>query len=180
MIFGFFMVQLLWLMIPGVFANIFASVSAKFFPWLGYPMDMGKSWRGKRILGDHKTLRGYIFGISSAVFAANMQTWVHPYMPNVPLLDYSQAWLVGLLIGAGVLVGDSVKSFFKRRAGIPPGGKFIPWDQIDSALGGLVFVSFAYALSWQIIVTSVVLAFVLHVTVRHVAYWLKIEKTPWA
>jgi CDP-2,3-bis-(O-geranylgeranyl)-sn-glycerol synthase len=36
--------------------------------------------------------------------------------------------------------GDALKSLVKRRVGIAPGAPWIPWDQLDFALGALVLV----------------------------------------
>ena len=51
------------------------------------------------------------------------------------------AWFfIGLLLGSGALIGDAVKSFFKRKEGIKPGNRFIPWDQLDYSIGSLVLL----------------------------------------
>ena len=47
---------------------------------------------------------------------------------------------LGGWLGLGALVGDMVKSFFKRRLGIKPGTMFQPWDGIDYMLGAIIFM----------------------------------------
>ena len=84
----------------------------------------------------------------------------------------------GALENAG-LFGDLVKSFFKRRIGIEPGHRFIPFDQIDFVAGALIFTIFAFKLSWQILIAALVLSFLLHIIVNHLAYWLKIRNEAW-
>jgi CDP-2,3-bis-(O-geranylgeranyl)-sn-glycerol synthase len=53
-------------------------------------------------------------------------------------------WLVSMMIGGwlglGALVGDMVKSFWKRRLGIKPGTMFQPWDGIDYMVGAIIFM----------------------------------------
>lgn len=47
---------------------------------------------------------------------------------------------LGGWLGLGALVGDMVKSFFKRRLGIKPGAMFQPWDGIDYMIGAIIFM----------------------------------------
>ena len=88
-------------------------------------------------------------------------------------------YLFGFLAGFGVLFGDLVESFFKRRLDIAPGKSFFPWDQIDSVLGGLLFISIVYLPPWHVVVTLIVLTLVLHISIRHIGYYLGIEKSKW-
>ena len=77
------------------------------------------------------------------------------------------------------MAGDSVKSFFKRRVNIAPGKKFIPWDQIDAALGAIVLISIIWPIGWKDSISIIVFTFVLHVLVRNIGYYLKINKEKW-
>jgi CDP-2,3-bis-(O-geranylgeranyl)-sn-glycerol synthase len=52
--------------------------------------------------------------------------------------------LVGFLMGLGTGVGDAVKSFFKRRAGIPPGASWPVFDQLDVFGGAYLFVALVH------------------------------------
>jgi len=53
-----------WLMLPALIPN-----SAAVLFGGGGPMDLGKSWRGKRVLGDGKTWRGFFGGsLAGAAF----------------------------------------------------------------------------------------------------------------
>ena len=51
-----------WLMLPAFLPNSAAVVFGG-----GKPIDFGRLWRGKRILGDGKTWTGLIGGISAGV-----------------------------------------------------------------------------------------------------------------
>jgi len=42
-------------------------------------------------------------------------------------------------MGAGALVGDLIKSFFKRKLKIDEGNAWFPFDQIDWIIGAYVF-----------------------------------------
>ena len=81
--------------------------------------------------------------------------------------------------GFGVLFGDLVESFLKRRAGKPSGAPWFPWDQLDAALGGIAFLSIIWLPSLDVLVTVILLALFLHVSIRHIAYYLGVNKSKW-
>ena len=84
----------------------------------------GRSLGGKRIFGDHKTWRGVVTALLTAVavYEAQRLLYAHGVGIRLAAFDYSAYPIVpGLLMGLGTGVGDAVKSFFKRRVGIPPG-----------------------------------------------------------
>ncbi|MFH1133940.1 MAG: CDP-archaeol synthase [Nanoarchaeota archaeon] len=184
MAFAFFLLQCLWLILPGVAANMTPVLTKRVLPRLAVPIDGGRSWRGKRILGDHKTVRGLVLGIIAAILITMLQKWLYAFHPiqNISILDYASLppFLLGFLMGFGVLLGDMIKSFFKRRLDVKPGEKFIPWDQVDAAFGGMLIVWPMFKFSWQVVATVVVMTFCLHILTRYIGYWLKITKTPWA
>jgi CDP-2,3-bis-(O-geranylgeranyl)-sn-glycerol synthase len=79
------------------------------------------------------------------------------------------------------LVGDLVKSYFKRRLNIPSGQRWLPWDQLDMVIGGIVFGFLLYRFSWQQVVVLLVVSPLLILVVNLVSYWLKIKKlTHWS
>ena len=98
---------------------------------------------------------------------------------NISFFDYSNWIVFGLLMGFGALTGDLIKSFFKRRIGIKPGGKFIPFDQTDFVVGALVFIIPVFGFNWKIFLTSLVLSFILHIIVNHISFYLKIRNEKW-
>jgi predicted CDP-diglyceride synthetase/phosphatidate cytidylyltransferase len=109
-------------------------------PGLKRPLDLGKSWRGRRILGDNKTWRGALFMVSGVVIAA-IALWQWPaYRHALPDdIENASPALVGLLIGLGLVLGELPNSFVKRQLGIGPGRRasgfwgvaLTLWDQID-------------------------------------------------
>lgn len=110
------------------------------------PMDFGKKFSdGKRILGDHKTWKGFFVGTIVGTIVGLLQELVFN-RPN--------GILIGLLMGFGTMSGDAVKSFFKRRLNIKPGARFWPWDQYDFVIGSILLSSLVQIpkLSWVIIV----------------------------
>jgi CDP-2,3-bis-(O-geranylgeranyl)-sn-glycerol synthase len=164
-----------YLFMPAYFANM-APVIFRKVRFMDAPMDLGKKWNGKPIFGSHKTFRGLFFGILLAMIIAYVQ---FRFPLGSPLLDYSLWPAIGILMGFGAILGDSVESFFKRRVGIKPGKPWVPFDQIDFTLGALIMISFLEFPGWKVAAASIVLSFILHVTVNHIGAFLKIRKNPW-
>ncbi|MCD4760456.1 CDP-archaeol synthase [bacterium] len=175
--FWHYFLELVWLFLPAGCANMAASFFRRVH-FLDYPVDFGRSWRGKRFFGDHKTFRGFFFGILSAVLFVHFQKAIYPSMINYSILNYYQinVWIVGLLMGWGALLGDLVRSFIKRRLGTPPGVYWFPFDQIDWLIGTQVFVIFYLDLNWQIVVASLLLSIIIHPLVNYSCYLLKLQK----
>lgn len=179
-----FIVKCLYLILPGILANMIPVLVKKNFNFLARPVDFNLKWRdGESILGNHKTWRGLFFGTLSAILVVAIQKTLFDYefFRNISLFPYQEHsfWSAGFLIGFGVLFGDMVKSFFKRRLKIKPGDKFIPWDQLDAVLGGLIFISIIWQPPWLLVITLVVLSFTTHIVIRHLGYYLKINDGKW-
>lgn len=117
-------VEIIWLLMPAALANM-APVFATHFNWLpslNLPIDNGLKWRNRRLLGDNKTVRGFLIGGLVAALVSLFQGGI----------------LQGTIIGLSALLGDAAFSFLKRRLGISPGAPWIPFDQIDFVVGALI------------------------------------------
>ncbi|HIH01986.1 TPA: CDP-2,3-bis-(O-geranylgeranyl)-sn-glycerol synthase [Thermoplasmata archaeon] len=128
----------LWLMLPALIPN-----SAAVLVGGGTPMDLGKTWRGMRILGDGKTWRGFVGGAAAGVMFGAFQialgesadlgdAWSHGGWPS--------AFVVVLCLGLGSMVGDSMGSFIKRRLGVERGIKAPGLDQYNFVIGAVALV----------------------------------------
>jgi len=140
--------QVLWLFLPAYVANMSPVFVQGWFDRLAIPIDGGRSFRGTRIFGDHKTWRGLLAGIVVGTAIYEIQRWIHAagFLAGLALLDYADDPLLpGFLLGLGTGVGDAVKSFFKRRVGIPPGASWLGFDQLDFFAGAYLFVSIVHA-----------------------------------
>ncbi|MBI2546706.1 CDP-archaeol synthase [Candidatus Woesearchaeota archaeon] len=181
-----YVLELFYLMLPGILANMMPVLAArwKILNFLAKPIDSNKKWLdNKPILGKHKTYRGFILGIAVAMLVAFIQfklynLFVFKSLSIIPYDRYNP-FLLGFLIGFGVLLGDSVKSFFKRRLNIKPGKPFFPFDQIDSVIGGLLFVSIIYIPTFKLVVSLLALSLVTHLAVRTIGYYTGISKERW-
>jgi CDP-2,3-bis-(O-geranylgeranyl)-sn-glycerol synthase len=122
---------LIYLMLPVYVANM-APPFVKYWP--GWNRPISRRW-----LGDHKTVVGFLLGVATATAIAYMQSLIGW---RDGLAHYDQWLLLGLACGIGAMGGDALKSLLKRRCGIPPGKPWIPADQLDFVVGGLVVLSF--------------------------------------
>lgn len=152
--------QSLWFSIPMYVANAMP-VFARRVPFLDVPVDMGKSFRGKPILGSHKTYRGFVFGVLGSIAVVFVQKYAYMQggmWQTLSIIDYGNISVLelGFLLGFGALFGDSVKSFFKRRIGIESGKSWLFFDQVDYILGALLFVSIVFVPSVPHLVSIII------------------------
>jgi CDP-2,3-bis-(O-geranylgeranyl)-sn-glycerol synthase len=174
----------LYLLAPAGFANMSAKVAAHFgvLKFLDKPIDFGKTYRGYRITGDHKTFRGYVAAIITGVLFGYIQHLLYSYSSfrDISLLDYSNlsyALFIGLLLSLGAMVGDTVKSFFKRQMNVAPGKSWFPFDQIDFILGAFLFVWPFISIDGGYMAISLAVFFVGHVLVNITAYFLGMNES---
>ena len=166
--------EVIYFLLPAYFANM-APVICKNIKFLNTPVDAGIKLRGKPIFGKNKTYRGLFFGIIFSIIVAFIQSQLT--LPS--LLNY-QFWpLIGLLLGAGAVLGDLVESFFKRQANIKPGKPWIPFDQLDFIIGALALSLIIYTPDLKFVLTALIVSFILHILVNHLAFFLKIRKEKW-
>jgi CDP-2,3-bis-(O-geranylgeranyl)-sn-glycerol synthase len=134
----------LYFFLPAYAADMSPVLIGNAFPALATPIDGGRTFRGRRIFGDHKTWRGLLAGVvaGALVFLGQRVLWDAGFLQDLALIDYGR-WTVvpGLLMGLGALVGDAVKSFFKRQVGIAPGASWLVFDQLDFFAGAYLFVA---------------------------------------
>ncbi len=163
--------------LPAGMANVTPVLASK-IPVLkrwNAPLDFGKSYHGKRIFGDHKTWRGLLSGVIVAGLVAAAEADLAYYVLNEDRLWFI---LAGMLMGFGALMGDAIKSFFKRRVGIAPGQSWFPFDQTDYIIGGLLavspFIQWYPALIGQVLI----IYFGLHLITNYIAFRLGIRDQP--
>lgn len=127
-----------WLMIPALIPN-----SAAVLFGGGKPMDLGRSWRGKRILGDGKTWRGF-FGGALAGTAFGVVEIVVAHVAGAEGTWGFGAWpwslCAVLSLAFGSMLGDSIGSFIKRRLEIGRGAKAPGLDQYNFVVGAFALV----------------------------------------
>ena len=99
--------------------------------------------------------------------------------------------LFGAIVGFLSLVGDAVKSYFKRRTGRDRGRPWVPFDQLDFVVFGLAgmvlaapllvdgWVAAALLQDWVVLATIVLLTPFLHFLVNVLGYVLRLKEVPW-
>ncbi len=185
MSFWYLSLQCMYLILPAAFANMAPVIFKNSFKWMAIPVDGGNMLRGKPLFGPHKTLRGFVVGTLLAILVSLVQAYFskYPAMEQFSIIDFGQGYgfaaMVGFLMGFGALFGDLMKSFIKRRIGIEAGKPFIPFDEIDFAIGGLAFSALAIDIPWHIAMVSLGLAFIFHIITNHLAFYLKIRNEKW-
>jgi CDP-2,3-bis-(O-geranylgeranyl)-sn-glycerol synthase len=84
--------------------------------------------------------------------------------------------LIGFLLSLGALLGDLVKSFFKRRLKVARGKSLPIADQLDFVIGALLLVSIVQVPSLATIIIVLILTPLIHLGANTIAYWLKLKK----
>lgn len=106
----------------------------------GTPVDFGRSWKGKRILGDGKTWRGFFGGAFSGLAFGVFQmvlTGSYGVEDEWGYGPWPEGLVVVLCLSFGAMLGDCIGSFAKRRIGFNRGDKAPGLDQYNFVLGAL-------------------------------------------
>ncbi|MDA1169058.1 MAG: CDP-archaeol synthase [bacterium] len=170
-----FILFVLYIYLPAMVANsapIFAS-KLNALKSLNKPLDYGISWRGQRVLGDNKTIRGLVSGIISGGVVGAILFFL---IAQKPYHSFLFALAYGTATGCAALVGDSIKSFLKRRFGIVPGALWIPFDQIDFVIGATVVAMFFVEISLPTILFAIIFIGILSFIVSSLGFALHIKK----
>jgi CDP-2,3-bis-(O-geranylgeranyl)-sn-glycerol synthase len=175
----FSLLAALWIMIPAYVPNSAAAVFGG-----GTPIDLGKRWSdGRKVFGDGKTYRGFLGGMFCGILAGLVEIWVWSSF-NLTALP-RQTLLSIALLAAGALLGDLVKSFFKRRLGKERGESWPLADQYDLVIGSFVLILLVYpqwlfenitlpVAAWIVIITPI-----LHRVVNIIGYYIGVKEVPW-
>jgi CDP-2,3-bis-(O-geranylgeranyl)-sn-glycerol synthase len=184
----------LWLGLPAWIANSTPVVFGG-----GKPIDGGRFFRdGRRILGDGKTIRGFISGVFFGTLTGVIQTLAAPSVKmmmsgylqvttDMDMILYFGSADVGIatsitvafLLSLGTLVGDMSGSFVKRRVHIKSGGPSPFLDQLGFIIMALIF---AYPLIQPNPIYPILLIVItlgVHWLSNAVGYLLGIKKNPW-
>lgn len=175
-----------WFLLPAAAANA-APVVAATIPWLkpfDWPLDGGRTFRGKELFGRHKTWRGIVSGVVVATLVLWLQQllvrhtgWGQSAAQGVNYAAFPTL-LLGPLFAFGALGGDAVESFFKRQHGIKSGASWLLFDQLDYVIGAII-VTVPFVIltpveySWMIIVW-----FFMHLLVSYIGWRLGIKERP--
>jgi len=183
--------QLMYLGSPLILAASIHGFCIK-YDWLNkliIPIDLGLSFRGKRVFGDNKTWKVFLLNIVFCTVGSIIQAWIQNknYFPEwIFLVDYqSYSFLLGIMLGLGMTFGELTNSFIKRQSGIPPGERkkgllgviFFLFDQVDITIGIWVFLYLIIRPPTLLILWSIFLTIVTHIVISTMGYLLGLRKT---
>lgn len=170
-----------WAMLPAYVPNNAAVLFGG-----GRPIDGGRTWGDRRVLGDGKTWRGAAAGVLAGVILAVLLNAVVGNLNDLVSLELpSFDWRAAIALPLGAILGDIGASFLKRRTGRERGAPFPGVDQLDFVVGALALTAVA-AYGWfstvftlPVIIAVLVITPVLHVGTNAIAYWLGLKDEPW-
>jgi CDP-2,3-bis-(O-geranylgeranyl)-sn-glycerol synthase len=171
----------IWAMLPAYIPNNVAVLAGG-----GRPIDGGRTWNDRRVLGDGKTWRGTALGTAAGVAVALVlnqlqSAFVGATGVAVPEFPIQAA----LALAFGAMLGDILASFFKRRTGRERGASFPGVDQLDFVVISLALTAlvasgwFLETFTVFVLVAVFVLTPLLHVTTNVIAYALGLKSEPW-
>jgi CDP-2,3-bis-(O-geranylgeranyl)-sn-glycerol synthase len=127
-----------WLFLPVLGAAALHAPVLRFdlLRGLKRPIDGGRTWRGRRLLGDNKTWRGALAMSSGPLLATLSLSRLDWYRRRLPA--DANPLLLGTILGVSTVAGELPNSFLKRRLGIAPGAQrnaaLTVFDQADFVL----------------------------------------------
>jgi len=163
-------------MLPAYIPNSAAAVFGG-----GRPIDSGKNFSdGRRLFGDGKTWRGLFGGIFCGIVIGIIQI----YLQGV--FDFQIHTLLSVvLLSAGALLGDLVKSFFKRRLNKKSGEEWLVADQYDLVAGSVIlllifdFQWLATNISLMVFIWILIATPLLHRITNIAGYMIGVKDVPW-
>ena len=145
-----------------------ASEASRRWSW---PLDGGRMFRGRRLLGDNKTARGFVVMVPVTGLAFMVLALAVSGTPGLWPLTAAQYLGLGMLAGAGCMLGELPNSFIKRQLRIPPGSRaagpvagplFVVVDRLDSTLGALAALMLSVPVPPATLVYVLLVGVVLH------------------
>lgn len=145
---------------------------------------------GRRMLGNGKTIRGFIAGsICGIILGMTLFLLGDIQLMGIQLPTFGNSVLSAFVITAslavGSLLGDMAMSFVKRRRGLKRGAPLPGVDQLDFVAGAWL-VTFVTSTGWflenftfPVIITVLVITPLLHITTNVIGYLMGVKKEPW-
>ncbi|MGQ9424975.1 CDP-archaeol synthase [Gilvimarinus sp. F26214L] len=129
-----------------------------------WPVDRGRVLAdGARLFGATKTWRGIV--------AALCLTPLSALAVGVP-------WTVGVVVGAGAMIGDLLSSYSKRRLGMASSARAVGLDQLPESLIPALFLHIAFDYGWPPLIGAVVLFGVADVALSPLLFRWGLRRAP--
>ena len=177
----------IWVFVPALLPNPAAVIFGG-----GRPVDFGRTWKGKRILGDGKTWRGLFGGAFAGVAIGLIQIGIAHLAGSPDLWGFGPLWSnVGILftLSFGAVLGDMGGSVIKRRMGKERGAEMPVLDQYDFLIGAFLLTALFYSdwiystyiEGWNILalIFLLLVTYILHRAVNIIGYKAGVKNEPW-
>jgi len=136
----------------------------------GRPIDLGrKLGDGERVLGDHKTIRGF----ASGLIAGTLVGVFGSYVLSRNMLT------IAIPASLGALLGDMAGALLKRRLKIKPGEPLPLVDQLDFVVGAVLCVSLFSQISITVLLILLLVTLPIHFLTNVGAYALGLKEHYW-
>ncbi|HEV7423915.1 MAG TPA: phosphatidylglycerophosphatase A [Candidatus Paceibacterota bacterium] len=126
------------------------------------------------IFGQNKTWRGLFGGILAGTFFYYIFSKIGLIGSNQ---NINSIIAIGFLLSFGALSGDLVKSYLKRKIGIPEGESWIPFDQIDYVLGVIIVTYPIYHYPLRQTILMLIIGGILSALAHRAGYIMKMINT---
>jgi CDP-2,3-bis-(O-geranylgeranyl)-sn-glycerol synthase len=150
----------------------------------GTPIDLGRNFSdGNRIFGDGKTYRGLVTGVLAGILTGFLLIWLAAGFPAGSLPQHTLLSIT--LLATGALLGDLVKSFFKRRFNRERGAKWPIADQYDLVAGAFLLLlvgnpGWLFAtVTLPVFLVILIITPVLHRATNIIGYMFRVKEVPW-
>ncbi|MFX1481811.1 MAG: CDP-2,3-bis-(O-geranylgeranyl)-sn-glycerol synthase [Promethearchaeota archaeon] len=175
----------IWLGLSAWIANATPVISGG-----GRPIDGGRVFRdGNRILGDSKSIRGFVVGVvlgtlvgaGQVIVAPHLRPLLAQYVTITPEMDYVLFISVPatFLLSLGALTGDLIGSFIKRRVDLKSGDPSPFLDQLGFIIMALIFVSPLMVPDPIFVIILILTTLGVHWLSNAVSYLLGLKDNPW-
>lgn len=152
--------------LPAYFANSLPVILGG-----GPSMDRGRKWKdGRPLLGEGKTIRGALVAIAAAALLGA----IYQFFPPSGDLSSQMTLVVGLVMGVGTVLGDTIGSFLKRRLNIQRGETLPLIDQDGFVLMALLLTHFIQPvplLYWILILAITPFVHVAFNVIAYIVHW---------
>jgi CDP-2,3-bis-(O-geranylgeranyl)-sn-glycerol synthase len=156
----------------------------------GRPIDGGRFFRdGNRILGDGKSIRGFIVGVIFGTLVGIGQFLAAPYLRPLlaqfvtitPEMDYVLFISIpaAFLLSLGALIGDLVGSFIKRRVSVKSGAPSPFLDQLGFIIMALIFAFPLMTPSPVFVIILILTTLGIHWLSNAMGFVLGLKENPW-
>lgn len=135
------------------------------------PLDGGRTWRGRRLLGDNKTWAGFVVLPPATALTFALLHRAAADVPGLWPLSSVGYSLLGGWAALGFMLGELPNSFVKRQLDVAPGAAAsgraarvlgFAIDRIDSLAGALLAVALVVPVSVEFVICLLLIVPALH------------------